>query len=30
MMATWLTSVDDEEVVQKILKGIDLLGEAMK
>ena len=30
MMATWLTSVDDEEVLQKILKGIDLLGEAMK
>jgi hypothetical protein len=30
MMATWLTSVDDEEVLQKILKGIDLLGEALK
>lgn len=30
MMATWLTTVDNEEVVQKILKGIDLLAEATK
>jgi hypothetical protein len=30
MMATWETSVDKDESYQKILKGIDLLAEAMK
>jgi hypothetical protein len=30
MMATWETSVDDDERFQKILKGIDLMAEATK
>ena len=30
MMATWETSVDKDESLHKILKGIDLLAEAMK
>ncbi|MBR4994893.1 MAG: family 20 glycosylhydrolase [Alistipes sp.] len=30
MMATWETGVDDDERYNKILKGIDLLAEAMK
>ena len=30
MMATWETAIDEEESYQKVLKGIDLLAEAMK
>jgi hypothetical protein len=30
MMAPWMLAMDDEETYQKVLRGIDLMQEAMK